>query len=159
MKPSILTLKDLSFLRVYIESDGTFKGRASEFDFDGANLGWNIRHGKHTEQATVWWVGVTFALKSEDEKPSPYNLDIQAVGLFDIDDRIAEDKREPIIYENGAALVFGAIREMVSTITARSMAGPLMLPTATFIGSFKEHQEKLAANADSTTSTPQPQAE
>lgn len=143
MNPSILTLRDLTFLRIYVENDSNFRCRAADFDFDGVNLGWAIDHGKHEEGGLVWWVGVTFILKSEPDKVSPYMLNIKAVGMFDINSRAAEEDRERIIYENGAALVYGAIREMVSTLTARGFFGPLMLPTATFIGTFKEHQEKI----------------
>ncbi|WP_167769427.1 hypothetical protein [Thioalkalivibrio halophilus] len=44
--------------------------------------------------------------------------------------------------EYGAALVYGAIREMVTNITSRSLAGPLTLPTPSFVGALELRNQK-----------------
>ena len=45
-------------------------------------------------------------------------------------------------YEYGAALVYGAIREMVTNITSRSLAAPLTLPTPSFVGALELRHQK-----------------
>lgn len=141
MKPSILTLLELDFVRVRVDIDFAVETIANNFDFDGALIGWNLLHSHHNGDENTWRIVGSFANSNENaETKCPYLLDIQAIGLVKIDESITENK-EKIVYENGAALVYGAIREMVQTVTARCIKGKLMLPTPTFIGSFEEHQK------------------
>ena len=144
MNPSPITFVSFKFLRVHVEADFEAQAIASEnFDFSGAMLAWSLNHGRHEDGS--WWVAVGFATQNADDSPRcPYNIDMQAVGVFRVSDNVAETKREELVFENGAALVYGSIRDMASTITARSLSGPLMLPTPSFMGEFKAHQQKLA---------------
>lgn len=99
-------------------------------------VGWNIRHGKE-ESDGKWWVALGFVVVNENAGVvCPYNIDVQALGIF------PAEREEHLVYENGVALVYGAIREMVSTITSRSLAGTLMLPTPTFMGTYSEYLGK-----------------
>lgn len=140
MNPSPLTFKDLKFLRVRVDADLSVKNPSADFDFDGCLLGWSVNHGRET-QDNAWWVAVGFASSNKNaEKLCPYEIDVQAVGVFEVSSAIAEENREKLVYENGAALVYGAIRDMVSTISSRSLPGSLMLPTPTFMGAFEERQ-------------------
>ena len=139
MKPSPLTFLELKFFRVKVETDFASKIKADDFDFYGATLGWNIKHGKE-ESDGKWWVAVGFVVSNENaEVICPYTIDVQALGIFSVTDKWPTEKHERLIYENGAALVYGAIREMVATITSRSLPGSLMLPTPTFIGAYEEY--------------------
>lgn len=142
MKQSALTLVDLVFLGTRVEIDPEFKGSAEDFDFDGALIHWGLRHGPKGDDGTSWWVGLDFIIKSDKEKPCPYNVEMKAVAMFTVDDSVPQDKRETMAFENGLALVYGAIREMVSNITSRSAFGKLMLPTASFFGTLEEHKAK-----------------
>lgn len=144
MKPSVLTMLDLSFMGLHVEINPTFKRSAKSFDFEGAMTGWTIEHGKRNDDGTEWWVAVRFGLESEDEKQCPYEVEMKAVGRFSVDSCVPEEKREVLAFENGAALVFGAIREMISTMTARSAYGMLILPTASFVGSLEKHKQHKA---------------
>jgi preprotein translocase subunit SecB len=141
MKPSALRLLNLTFLCIHVEIDPAYEGNASEFDFDGAFIHWGLRHGRQSDDGLTWWVGVEFATKSEEEKRCPYNIEVKAVGLFNVNDEVPQENRERFVFENGAALVYGAIREMVSMTAARSAFGAIMLPTASFYGAFEEHQK------------------
>jgi len=136
MKPSPLTMHSLDFLRVHVQADHTATQTAQAFDFDGAMLAWSIKHGQ--DKDGTWWVAVGFATdpQADAAQRCPYDLDMRAMGIFSIADTVPADRKEEIVYENGAALVYGAIREMVATVTSRSLAGKLMLPTPTFVGAF-----------------------
>lgn len=136
MKASPLKLNDLSFLRLNLEIDKKFQDSASNYDFDSTLVKCIIKHSKKENEENTWWVGVEFGTKSTEDKICPYLIDIVSVGLFSVTTDIPEERREKLVYENGAALVFGAIREMVSNITSRSSYGPLQLPTASFMGEF-----------------------
>lgn len=139
MKPSPLTLHGIQFLRVNVETDMESTTRhAEQFQFDGTTLEWGLDHGFDEDNGN-WWVAVGFGThQREDEPRCPYLLDIQAVGVFSVSEAYPGDKHERLAYEYGAALVYGAIREMVTNITARSVAGPLTLPTPSFVGALDD---------------------
>lgn len=149
MKPSKLSLLDLTFLCARVELNPKYEGTAAGFDFDGSMLHWGVRHGKRDE-TSEWWVGVEFATEDQDKTNCPYIIEMKAVALFNVSEQVPSDERERFIYESGSSLVYGAIREMVSTITARSAYGALMLPTASFFGSFDERpqEDKTVENKD-----------
>lgn len=149
MRPSTLTLRDLTFLGVHIEVDMDFTGQALGFDFDGAKISSGVRHGKQgPEDDLRWWVGVDFAVFSDEEKRCPYSVEMKAAGLFTIDESVPVEKRESFVYESGAAMVYSAIREMVATITGRSAHGPFTLPTVSFFGSFEERDQLPSPDQD-----------
>lgn len=149
MKASLLSLLDLTFLGIRLDLNSEFEGKAVEFDFDGAMLRWKVRHGARDDKKS-WWVGVEFSTQEGDEKPCPYLIDMKAVGLFEVSEQVPAEEQEKFVYENGASLVYGAIREMVSTVSARSAYGSLMLPTASFFGAFEERAGKEVMEADSS---------
>lgn len=143
MNPSPITFVSLKFLRVHVEADfGAQTIQSEDFNFDGAMLAWSLNHGKNEDGS--WWVAVGFATSDDADSPRcAYNIDMQAMGVFRVSDGVEQINREALVFENGAALVYGAIREMALSITSRSVPGPLMLPTPSFMGAFKEHQKKL----------------
>ncbi|ABI57648.1 protein-export chaperone SecB [Alkalilimnicola ehrlichii MLHE-1] len=142
MKASPLTLHGIEFVRVHVESDLEAETRrAEQFQFDGTTLKWGLDHGRDEDNGT-WWVAVGFGTHQEDDEPRcPYILDVQAVGIVSVSDQLPEKDHEKLAFEYGAALVYGAIREMVTNITARSLAGPLMLPTPSFIGALETRKQ------------------
>jgi preprotein translocase subunit SecB len=144
MRASAISLVNLTFLEISAKTDVSFQGKANDYDFTGTLVHCAPKHGKQSEDGLQWWVALSFGTKSEESKRCPYTIDIKAVGSFRVEAEIPEDKREKFIFESGASLVYGAIREMVSTITARSAHGTLMLPTASFFGEFEDYQKKQA---------------
>lgn len=141
MKPSPLSLLGIEFVRVHVEPDLEAETRrADEFSFDGSTLKWGLDHGRDDDDDT-WWVALGFGTGTQEGEPRcPYILDIQAVGIFSVSESYPREKHEKLACEYGAALVYGAIREMVTNVTARSLCGPLTLPTPSFIGALDEQQ-------------------
>lgn len=140
MKPkaSPLTFKSLKFLRVFVEVDFESKVKVKDFDFDGVRLGFSVKHTKL--QDGTWAVMLGFVSTNEkSDVLCPYEIDIQAVGTFSVALNFPEDKVEKLVYENGTALIYGAIRDMVVNITSRSSPGPIILPTPTFAGEYEEY--------------------
>lgn len=142
MKPSPLTFLKIEFIQVHVSADYKAEDTGPKFDFEGALIALSIKHGQHKEDGT-WWVAVGFRTKNppDAEALCPYIIDVFAVGTFEVAEAFEEDRKERLVYENGAALVYGSIRDMVSTITARSSPGLLMLPTPTFMGEFDLYKE------------------
>jgi preprotein translocase subunit SecB len=139
MNPSVLQLEDLLFVRTRIDIDPEFEGDAGDFSFEGSKYRWESRIGHRDHKPLEYWVGVEYSLHSDAEKRCPYVIDMKAVGFLSVRESVSEDKRDALVYENGSALVFGAIREMIANITWRSLFGTLLLPTASFIGAHAEY--------------------
>lgn len=147
IKASPIKLHQIEFLRTAVEvNDRADPQMADSFDFHGATIGWAFHQGQHEDGST--WIAVGFATEAEpDEGPAcPYVIDIQAVGTFSLQEEYDGDNPDKLMFECGAALVYGAIREMVSNITSRSPFGRLTLPTPSFQGLYEEQQEHEVDN-------------
>jgi len=138
MKASVLTLRQIRFLRLRLDPDENFRGTAEDFDFAGVPVKCQIKLAPvQSVEVEGWWVIVSFGCKPKSDKPVPYKLDVGAAGLFTVSPAIPPENQERLVYENGAALVFGAIREMVATVTGRFHRGSLVLPTLTFMNTYQ----------------------
>jgi preprotein translocase subunit SecB len=141
MKASDISLDNLAFLEVAVLVNTEFEGSITDFNFDGIVFDWGIRHGQRNDEGTKWWVGLEIAINNDEktDKASPYTINLRAAGMFSINPNYPADRREKFVYESGASLIYGAIREMVCNITARSAHGSFLLPTSSFFGSYDDH--------------------
>ncbi len=73
-------------------------------------------------------LNVTFG-PPEPSAPVRYQGHLTIHGEFKIHPDFPADQRESMLLMNGASLLLGAVREMVLTVTSRSIAGELMLAT------------------------------
>jgi len=104
---------------------------APVFDYEGIKFEVNLSIAVNEEQQdnpTEYLVDLRFAIP----EGCPYKIDIRTVGLFSINADLPIHERDNIVTVNGAAVLYGAIRELVTTITSRSLKGLLTLPTVNF---------------------------
>lgn len=73
----------------------------------------------------------------EGEKPPPYTGQLVASGIYEVHPNYPHDS-ERLIRITGASMLYGAIRELVSSITARGPHGMLTLPSVSFYESDPE---------------------
>ena len=145
MRASVLQLKQLVFQRISVEDakplDSVVSGEAVDFDFDGVNfrliheVGTINVDGKEDPRGFIVTLGI--GVDNTEGKPSPYKIDILATGIVEISEKITPDKRTNLVAINGASLVYGAIRELVTTLTSRCIPGPMILPTMDFRDSIE----------------------
>lgn len=74
-----------------------------------------------------------------------YQGKLTIAGYFKIADAYPEPKRGDLIKITGASILYGACREMLANLTARSSHGMLSLPSITFV----ESPESTGTNASS----------
>jgi len=74
---------------------------------------------------------VTFG-SLKDEEPAPYSGRITANGVFHISEDYAEHRRDQLIEVTAVSILYGACREMLANLTARSTHGLLSLPSVSF---------------------------
>lgn len=87
------------------------------------------------EKYSDFGVKLTLRVGPKEDAQAPYNIQISVRGIVRMHltqaDGQAEERRVRALV-NGASLLYGAVREMVSTVTSRSAHGPLLLPSLNF---------------------------
>jgi preprotein translocase subunit SecB len=91
-------------------------------------------------QPNQWSLQLQLKLDSADQdNPFSYDMELMVVGIVEIISAdIPVEKRESIAVVNGLGMLYGACREMVMNITARSVYGPCTLPSLNFATVLQE---------------------
>ena len=87
------------------------------------------------EKYSDFGVKLTLRVGPKEDAQAPYNIQISVRGVVRMHLTLVEgqaEERRVRALVNGASLLYGAVREMVSTITSRSAHGPLLLPSLNF---------------------------
>ena len=80
-------------------------------------------------------VKLTLRVAPKEDAQAPYNIQVSVRGVVRMHLKQAEgqaEERRVRALVNGASLLYGAVREMVSNITSRSAHGPMLLPSLSF---------------------------
>jgi len=83
---------------------------------------------------------ISFGAKDDDQS-APYTGRIIIRGTFRIRDSFSEKNREALIRVSAASILYGASREMIANMTARSVNGILSLPSISFRKQSAESEE------------------
>ncbi len=122
-------------VETFEDADDLGETWAPQFDFKGVNLLVENTVGQKENNTTDFLVALRVAVLNEAdaEKKAPYIFDIAVQGVFKLAEDFACDDRRDLVRVNGSAMLYGAIRDMLQQITARSMLGTLLLPTLHFL--------------------------
>ncbi|WP_143066166.1 protein-export chaperone SecB [Burkholderia cepacia] len=152
MELSPLQLVNFRFLKVLIEPatspdiGNPLPRIETAFDFGGVQVQLELGHG-HVDPVTPaangegeaveiqpYALTMGIRLLGAEGKVAPYRIDVKCVGYFNILTKAFPDeaRRQDVVVVNGASMLYGTIREMVSNITARSWHGELLLPSMNF---------------------------
>lgn len=121
---SPIQLEEYKILRIhfdtrFIEGEATplvFRHAVTATPQDGTDTKWLVR------------LDVQF-MPETDAGSAPYIGEIAVVGIFSLPADFQKEKASDMVHMNGGAILFGAVRELLSTITARGIHGAIMLPT------------------------------
>jgi preprotein translocase subunit SecB len=148
MKPAPIQLLQVVFKKVQIEWDERHAPQeppnpfTTIFVFDGVDISTEFSIGDvdpDHERGRMYLVTLRVIVDNESAaershaKFSPYLIDVEARGVVVIPNG-AEKLAPPedLAAVNGASLLWSALREQVSSVTSRMLAGPVMLPTMNF---------------------------
>jgi preprotein translocase subunit SecB len=93
-------------------------------------------------QPDHWNLQLQLKIGSSDQNnPFCYEIEIYTVGVVALSGDIPAERRQSIAVINGLSLLYGACREMIMNITARSIFGPCSIPSVNFAQVLKEAQE------------------
>jgi preprotein translocase subunit SecB len=102
------------------------------------------------EKYSDYGVKLTLRVRPKEGTQAPYNIQVSVRGIVRMHltqvQGQAEERRVRALV-NGASLLYGAVREMVSTITSRSAHGPLLLPSLNFQDLASHKADELAPTA------------
>lgn len=104
-----------------------------------------------------WRLRLSLHLGSQDPaKPFAYEADIKLQGKVQVSDSFPQDRKEQLALVNGLSLLYSAAREMLLSITARSVYGALTLPTVSFVNLVKEATQPKPPPQDPVPAQPTP---
>ena len=120
------------------------------FDFAGVRISCDVGHADVEEDNSeptddTMLISLRFRILNEEGKKCPYKVTIAASGIFKwLNKETDQEKSCDLTVVNGATILYGAIREMVMTVTARSVSGQLLLPAV----NFEDNRPSLLAKAN-----------
>lgn len=146
MKAASLSIEKVEFIHVKVETNSSFEGEFSsefkqlDFPFKGVTFRrrMSLQYDKaKPENPKSFVFGLNVMLSEDSEDPEnvslPYNIDVKAVVYMRYEsDQLSGMERFRAIRATGYSVLYGAIREMVSNLTARAPHGMWSLPSANF---------------------------
>lgn len=159
MKTAPIQLSQISFRRVSVELDGKrFPSDGSEpknlsHDFDRVKIATGVNFSPEDEgdgegRGTGYFLALRVAVDNQEKEEgdtrfSPYLIDIEAGAVIRaLPGSEALEDIEGIVLVNGTSLLWSAIREQVSNLTARMPAGAVTLPTVNFLDLKEKKRQK-----------------
>lgn len=162
MKPSPVQLLQLAFDKVSVELDAKHApqqpyGFAAPFSFEGVTFKTSVGFAElegapDDEHAFEIELELLVENKKSKERKaqkfSPYLLHLKGRAIVRISKAAAKlAPPEDLAAVNGAALIWSAMREQVSNLTARMPAGPILLPTVHFQDLKSDRKADQAADS------------
>ncbi|MCU1722400.1 hypothetical protein [Pseudomonas sp. 5P_5.1_Bac1] len=153
MKASALSINKVEFVHINVEANSNFQGEKSpelhqlDFDFDGITFKrrMSLQYDKDkSDDPRSFLFGLNIILSRDDDDVAnpllPYNVDVKAVAYMRYNaDKLTGMERFRAIRATGYSVLYGAIREMVSNLTARGPNGMWSFPAADF--NLAAHEE------------------
>lgn len=126
MRQSPLQLDRYFFTKVQVtacpDSNCSHKGRIET----------HVDCGVHKDEPRKFRICLNVKLAKDGNDCPGHDVEMETVGLFHVAEACPEEKVLPIVQVNGPSILYGAIREMLANITARTSHGPFVLPTVSF---------------------------
>ncbi|MCF7733112.1 MAG: protein-export chaperone SecB [Akkermansiaceae bacterium] len=99
-----------------------------EVAVDKSNYSANITL-KHLKLEKCWQVCLSISFGGKKPGEATYIGRVEFEGIFDVHPDFPPEKTDAMVRMNGGAILYGAARELIMNLTARSKHGPFELPT------------------------------
>ena len=120
---SPIQLIDRKFTVISLSSQ-TAESDESEYDIGHLHA---VRQDK--EDPTHWQAKFGVRIANPENSRAHYVGEIVVVGTFTLAESFPQDKAEQMVYLNSGAILYGAIRELVISLTTQSIHGELVIPS------------------------------
>ena len=152
MIPSPLRLEKHFFTRLHVDAcpDGCATAGAGRVTSE-------VSCFREETDPPLWMVQLDLRREKDEEQGCPeYSFDVQVIGLFSVDPTFPEERIDRLVHANGAAVLYGAAREMIANLTSRGPFAQVNLDTVTFVDEV--HELAPAATAKPTRKVPRRKA-
>jgi preprotein translocase subunit SecB len=122
---------------------------ASEHESAHSSLALKVNRSfsPHEEDPLRWRIELTVHFGGEQNgAPSVYTGMVRIAGYFKVNEAYPREKASQLIEISGASMLYGACREMIASLTARSSRGMVTLPSITFVEPKPVATASLPAN-------------
>ncbi len=92
-----------------------------------------LNNGKYKVQLSI-------SIKSTNENPQPFNLDVVMTGNFSIRMENDDDIKQALLHDNTVAIMFPFLRSIVSSLTTAANIPSLILPVINVAETLKRKQ-------------------
>lgn len=133
LKTSPLGIEQIDFLEIKVTATD-FEGESGQ-GLITTRRNWHTHKDDPLKKMLVLQVTLT---AEDPAAPPPYEVDVTARGFFRVHEGYPKDRADLLIEVNGASILYGAVRELVSNFTARSMRGTLILESLSFAPSVAD---------------------
>jgi preprotein translocase subunit SecB len=136
LNPKFEKRSDVSALAgFHYQTDASFAPEPINFAYSGA--AW-----ANKDESSRRAVEITIESVKSKKNEYPYSFRITLVGYFEIHKEYPSEKAELMFHANAPAILFGAAREMLASITARGIYPAVILPSVTFL----DNAQKIVAD-------------
>lgn len=146
MQISPLQLESYHFTEMVLTSHESGNTVAPE------HISTQITGGESPDDPHVIGATLTVAWDRTDENDLACNGRFSVRGAFRVANEIDMTQRLDLMRVNAVSLLYGAVREMVHNMSSRSMTGPLILPTLSFVDLPGQIQEVTDADSEGPAS-------
>jgi preprotein translocase subunit SecB len=149
LSPLILKGYIITELSVKAQIPRSSEEARKAIDSATANCATSVQVGKNEDNPRQWKVSLRIAYHPTAKDFSPYSIDAELLGLFEVDKVVEDDKVQNLVLANAPTILYGAARELILLITGRGPMPAVMLPSGTFVDLIQaakdtEQQDKSA---------------
>ncbi|MEZ9316501.1 protein-export chaperone SecB [Vibrio lentus] len=128
-------LREIKVLKLSIEDNPDFEKEHSSEDF--SDFGFYHQHSDYDAEAQVFWVKVKAVIgesdddceTEEDSKEAPFNMEVELVGLFSVDESSFNVEHiDSFARRNAPLVIYPYLREHVYSLTSRAGYDSTLLP-------------------------------
>lgn len=145
MRPAALQLNSYFVESLRFDAQQEFNSKSGTCQPLPDDLTWNLESASTPNDLRAY--RLTLALTARDGR-FPYAFEIVLVGVFDFDPNFPSEDAQKLADANAPAVLYGAAREIISSVTARGPFKALCLPSVTFNGLTREEKNGNLAKAD-----------
>lgn len=127
MQISPLQLKDYRFSEIVLQAHPEGRAVAPE------HISTQITGSESPDDPHALIAQLTVSWERTDETSLAYTGRFAIAGAFHVAEEVSMPERLDVMRVNAVSLLYGAVREMVLNMTSRCAAGPLLLPTLSFV--------------------------
>jgi preprotein translocase subunit SecB len=125
-----MQLKHYFFTIVNVEANVSFA--SSENDESGIDIQKKVSFSGNNENKKLIHIALEIKIVPQMGKQIPYNVNLTAIGIFEVTTEGATPDKENLVLMQGATILYNASREFLLGVMYRGPWSPILLPITLF---------------------------